>query len=359
MIVDDRLLRVGSANLSNRSMGFDTECDLALEGRTAEEREAIRTVRDRLLAEHLGVSPEEVANGLGKSGSLCRFLDAADREGRSLRPLEPDRDWAFNDLVPEVSLADPERPASIDDLVELLVPENGERRKLREHSGRGRRLLAVLAAALGLAAIWRWTPLGDWLSLERLAQMGQMLRHQPLAPLITLSLFTIGGLVMFPVTVLVVATAMIFGPVAGILHSLGGCLASAAAGYGCGRLLGRGTVRNLAGGSLNRVSRWLSSRGVWTIALVRNLPVAPYTVVNLVAGASNIRLRDFLLGTLVGMFPGILALNLFGASLQNLLQKPSWQAGGLVGLVVTGMLLLAWAGRRYFQRQSGQKSSHD
>ena len=31
MIVDDRLLRVGSANANNRSMGTDTECDLAVE----------------------------------------------------------------------------------------------------------------------------------------------------------------------------------------------------------------------------------------------------------------------------------------------------------------------------------------
>ena len=57
MIVDDRLLRIGSANLNNRSMGTDTECDLAIEARNAAERAAIiATVRARLLADHCGVS---------------------------------------------------------------------------------------------------------------------------------------------------------------------------------------------------------------------------------------------------------------------------------------------------------------
>src|SRR5690606_3683172 len=56
LIVDDVLLRIGSANLNNRSMGFDTECDVAIEARTEAHRRAIRTVRARLMAEHWGTS---------------------------------------------------------------------------------------------------------------------------------------------------------------------------------------------------------------------------------------------------------------------------------------------------------------
>ncbi len=41
MIVDDGFLRVGSANLNNRSMGADTECDLAFEASCDEHREFI------------------------------------------------------------------------------------------------------------------------------------------------------------------------------------------------------------------------------------------------------------------------------------------------------------------------------
>ena len=74
LVVDDALLRVGSSNINNRSMGLDTECDLAVEARPGDSnapavRVAILRVRDTLMAEHLGVPRTDfeaalrVANG--------------------------------------------------------------------------------------------------------------------------------------------------------------------------------------------------------------------------------------------------------------------------------------------------------
>ena len=78
LIVDDRLLKVGSSNLSNRSLGLDTECDLAIEASEGTEgahvRRGIARMRFRLLAEHLGLSLEEVAEGERASSSLARFI---------------------------------------------------------------------------------------------------------------------------------------------------------------------------------------------------------------------------------------------------------------------------------------------
>ena len=88
-------------------------------------------------------------------------------------------------------------------------------------------------------------------------------------------------------------------------------MASAAATYAVGRRLGRDTVRRLAGARLNRLSQRLAQRGVLAIIIVRILPIAPYTIVNVVAGASHIRFRDFLVGTLIGMLPGTVATVVF------------------------------------------------
>jgi phosphatidylserine/phosphatidylglycerophosphate/cardiolipin synthase-like enzyme len=86
MIVDDAFLRIGSANLNNRSIGLDTECDLAIEASRDEERRAIRALRERLLAEHLDVRPEEVAAAAKREGSLVRAIDRLNRpDGRGLR----------------------------------------------------------------------------------------------------------------------------------------------------------------------------------------------------------------------------------------------------------------------------------
>jgi phosphatidylserine/phosphatidylglycerophosphate/cardiolipin synthase-like enzyme len=88
IIVDDRFVRIGSSNLNNRSVGLDTECDLAIEARSDLERQGIARLRERLLGEHLGVSPESVAQAVAANGSLVRAIDAMNHNARGLRAFE-------------------------------------------------------------------------------------------------------------------------------------------------------------------------------------------------------------------------------------------------------------------------------
>ena len=89
MVVDDRLVRLGSSNLDARSMGFDTECDVAFEGRDAASRQVVTDFRLRLVGEHLGVEPEAVARAWDERGSLVAAIEALNGgEGRGLREIE-------------------------------------------------------------------------------------------------------------------------------------------------------------------------------------------------------------------------------------------------------------------------------
>ena len=117
MVVDDWLLRVGSSNLNNRSLGFDTECDLAVEavpGATeAEVKSRITAFRDDLLAEHLGTSSEAVAEASrAVSGSLIGIIEALRKEGRTLKPFEPPDFGPLGEALAENDLLDPERATS-------------------------------------------------------------------------------------------------------------------------------------------------------------------------------------------------------------------------------------------------------
>ncbi len=87
LVMDDELCSVGSANFNNRSMGFDTECNIAVEARGEERiRRLIAGLRDRLLAEHLGAGIDQVASEIGRqSGSLIKTIDALKRPGRTWR----------------------------------------------------------------------------------------------------------------------------------------------------------------------------------------------------------------------------------------------------------------------------------
>lgn len=294
LIADDELCSVGSANFNNRSMGFDTECNIVIEADgEARVRRAIAAFRERLLGEHLAVRPEALA--LEDGASLVRRIDALIGPGRSLRRLEPRLATDIDLVLPANALLDPERFAEPEALVEEFVPEDLR----RPMALRIARFALELVAIAALAALWRWTPLHERFSPDLLVQ----LTASPLAPLGTVGAYVAGGLTGVPITLLVLITALVFDEPLGPLWALAGALASALTTYAAGRLLGRHAVRRLAGRRLNRITRRLARRGVLAVALLRILPIASYSLVNAVAGASYIRLRDFVLGTLLGLAP--------------------------------------------------------
>lgn len=115
MVLDDRFLRIGSANLNNRSMGLDSECDLAIEvgeddPRRAELTEVVLGMRDRLLGEHLGVEPSAVAAAVREhGGSLVRAVESLRTPaGRTLEPFEPPRQHVVDRALAETELLDAE-----------------------------------------------------------------------------------------------------------------------------------------------------------------------------------------------------------------------------------------------------------
>ena len=112
MIVDDRQLRVGSANINNRSMGFDSECDLMIDcslHANCGAGEAIARLRAELMSEHLGVSVDSVEAKFAESGSLTATIAAfSSGSGRGLVPLIPERPSAAERAFAESQVMDPE-----------------------------------------------------------------------------------------------------------------------------------------------------------------------------------------------------------------------------------------------------------
>jgi len=334
MVVDDELLTMGSANLSNRSLGFDTECNLAIEARGDPRlRVAIGALRDRLLGEHLGVAPERVKDALGAHGSLIRAVESLRGNSRTLTPLEPRISSDVDALVPDAAVIDPEQPLVSDAVVRDFVPEHAQKPL------RGRLIgLGVLICTIAILAVaWRWTPLRDWLDLNALIGYADRLDELPATPVLVLAAYVVAGLMVVPVTVLIAATAVVFGPALGAVYALAGSLLSGLTTYLIGRTLGRETVRRLAGERLNAISRKLAERGLLAVVLVRIMPVAPYSIVNIVAGASHIGLRDFLLGTAIGLLPGILGIVLFVDRIVASVQNPSFVTFALLA-IIAGLL---------------------
>ena len=209
----------------------------------------------------------------------------------------------------------------------------------------------LLLALIGLAAAWQWTPLKDWLDLDRVAGLAVAVRDNPLAPVIVVGGYIIGGLLSFPATILIVATAITFGPLTGFIYALTGCVSSAVCCYAAGRMLGREAVQRFAGERVNRLSRQLAERGLVAIMIVRLAPVAPFTMMNVAAGASHIKFWDFTLGTLFGMAPGLFAMTLFGDSLEDAIRRPSLATFVFLAALITVIITVNIVFRKWLSKR--------
>ena len=111
--------------------------------------------------------------------------------------------------------------------------------------------------------------------------------------------------------------------------------------FGLGHVMGSNGLRKLGGAKVQAVDEKFKNSGVVGVAVIRLLPVAPFSLVNLVAGISSIGLMQFLAGTFLGMFPPMIAKGLVGDSLGQIFNDPTPQAiGYLVGGIACWILMI-------------------
>ncbi|MET0366130.1 MAG: phospholipase D-like domain-containing protein [Sphingobium sp.] len=113
MIVDGRTLRIGSANMNNRSMGLDTECDVIVEAVEEADANRVLAIRNTLIAEHLGVPVETVEREIDLKGSLIAAIEALRRPGHSLRPYQVPDLSAVEEWLADNEVLDPESPSQM------------------------------------------------------------------------------------------------------------------------------------------------------------------------------------------------------------------------------------------------------
>lgn len=350
LTIDDEWLTLGSANLSNRSMGLDTECNLILAAAQGERapsvRAAIAQLRNRLLGEHLAVAPAVVAAATRREG-LIGAIESLRGEGRSLSAKMPQPTPELDALIPDQALLDPEQPLAPEQMLSAYVPGR-QREPTRSHA----LLIGCLVIVIGaLTVAWRETPLHEYLDIQSLLRFAQRIEQQPLTPLWVMLAYVGAGLVAVPVVLLIAVTAMVFGPWLGIGYALAGSLLSAAVTYALGAKIGRNAIRRLFSRRLHQLDRQLAKRGLVAVTVVRLLPLAPFTVVNLIAGAAQIGWRNFLLGTAIGMLPGIAMTALFVDRVTEALERPSALSVALLVTAMGAIVAIAIALQHWLRRR--------
>ncbi len=348
-IVDDEWLRIGSANLSNRSMGMDTECDVTLEAKGEERvRAAIRRFRNDLLAEHVGGEIEAVAAACDSAGCMAKAIAGLGSATRRLKKLECEE-------IPEAKLAiarvgDPAEP-----LFEAMVtaPAPGPAAKGGFTTRRALYILAgLVAAAIALALVWTHTPLKDVVTRDNAASLAGWFAGFWWAPALVVLAYTPASFIMFPRWLITMTAVLAFGPWKGFVYGMSGIVVAGIATFLPGRLVSRETVKRFAGQRLKPVTKFMERKGLIAVTLVRLVPIAPFPVVNLVMGAMRVKLWHFVLGTFVGMLPGMLAATVLSDQLAAALEDPTRVNFWMIAAAVGGLVGLGFFGQRYMHRHS-------
>jgi phosphatidylserine/phosphatidylglycerophosphate/cardiolipin synthase-like enzyme/uncharacterized membrane protein YdjX (TVP38/TMEM64 family) len=345
LIVDDVIARVGSSNLSNRSMGLDTECDVILHGSgDARVQLAIAEFRNSLLAEHLDADAVAVEQTIGATGSLIEAIERHGSERRSLRPgvaMAPE--WML-EALPDRAIVDPERPIELRRWLEEGLP-----RGVREGTEVNLKVVGVVAA-IGGAVVALFHGGGGW---------GLLLPMHDV-PHLFLGFLVLYGLAVFipvPVTLLNVAVLLVQGTALGSTQAALGSALNASLAYVAGRQLGRDTIRRWTGTHLNRVARRLARRGAVSVAVARALPIAPFSAVGLVCGASGVRVGDYVVGTVLGMAPNLVVTVVAVSCLDNAISAPTALNVAVAAVVLGSVATIAFLIARVLNKLGGQRSS--
>ena len=354
LIVDDCLARIGSANISNRSMRLDTECDLAVEsGGAPRVARAITRFRNRLLAEHLGTTPKRLQERLRECGSLIATIESLRTSARTLEPLPSDREPQEDAIAAAETVADPEGPIEPQAVARVLLPREAHERPRQTIL----RWAVPLVLPLLLAAAWQWTPLREWLNEATLQRYLERFAVQPFAILWVLGVYVVAGLLVVPLSVLIVATVFAYGGARGIPYALSGTLASALVTFAIGRAFAGLGFERLIGSRFAGLRRRLQRCSITAMTLIRLLPIAPFSVVNVLAGAAEVPLRSYAIGTLLGVTPGIVALGLMTAGLTGKGATAALSAG--FGLLLLTALVFGGRWLRGHQRPGIRRGEVD
>ncbi|MCC5980970.1 MAG: TVP38/TMEM64 family protein [Oceanicaulis sp.] len=167
---------------------------------------------------------------------------------------------------------------------------------------------------------------------------------------LTILAFTAFSYIGAPQFALIAAAVLAFGPLGGFAYSWLGTMVSAAANFWTGRILGADVVRRYGGDTVNRVSAFVGRNGFWASAIIRNVPSAPFIVINMAAGVSRMGFFVFMAGTALGIIPKIALVAFAGSSVIALLTGSGLWVAAILALTAFGWLMAMLMARRWLGR---------
>ncbi len=199
---------------------------------------------------------------------------------------------------------------------------------------------------LGLAMVYLFVAHPQWFS-DPAELRSELLSWGIWAPAIYLILYMIGPSLLLPGAVMTLAAGLAFGAVRGALYALIGANIGAVTAFATGRFLGQDFVRRTIGSRFDPLFDRLARHGFQIIFYLRVFPIIPYNALNLIAGVSPIRFRDYWWATVLGLVPGTILFACLGNEL--------WHPTSARFAATLALLAICFASAEYYRRRAGAR----
>lgn len=345
LIIDDRTLFAGSANLSNRSMKVDSEVNLIFASQ--DQAEEVHRVLCRLLGIHAHCPEAKAAEAVSTNSSLKGAISALGRNSlHRLRKLEAKTDSPILQKLGDTQLLDPDEPLSPASWMNTVIGDDQKKGQDRTFSlpAYAKWATALMLAVLGFLAVN--TLWGEIIDKQDIIDLLERFRTSPAALPVTVSIFLVGGLTGISINLLLVASTIAVGPWVTLGCGLSGSVVSALVAFWAGRTFGTSLATKISPEKQKLLSRQLGRTSIFSVAVVRLVPVAPFLVVNLVAGVLKITFPHFIIGTLLGMVPGMLAVVWITSQAERVFFEPQWHHWMILILSLAALGTLAFIIRK-------------
>jgi len=207
-------------------------------------------------------------------------------------------------------------------------------------------IVALFALGKTQLALGAEDRLEDWLAGDRVGPWG-------LAAAVVV--FTLSAFIGVPQFLLIAACVVAFGPWFGFLYSWIATIASAAVTYWLGRGPTARTLERYGGGTVERIRRFVGRNAFSASFIIRNVPSAPFIVVNMAFGAVRASFPAYLAGCALGVLPKTALVAFFGGSFMAAVSGDGVWTSVILAAVAAVWLLLMLAVREWVKRREAAR----
>ena len=187
---------------------------------------------------------------------------------------------------------------------------------------------------IGLVLAYFLSPLGDYLSVDKITKVTEDISDSPLVALIFLGIFFVGGMILVPIPLMAFAVSLVFNIWVSILIVIPGFFLASIGGYYVGRIIDTDSLSSKLQNSIDKIKDKIDSKGAWAVMALRLAPTPPFTITSMISGALKIPFLNYAGGTVLGIAPLGISAVFFGKGAIKMMQEPSALAASSIGAAI-------------------------